>query len=413
MLVALFLIGRIAARLIHPDAAWCAVFLCLALREFNSQAADARPYALAMLVAAASLWLLIRWLDSARWSDAVLFVIAASLLWRVHLILWPMYILFALYAVVRLARHDSTVDWARAAVVFAALIVTLIPVMLQAIELNRQAASHVVAEMPGGSTLFQALKVATIAGVCAVSALLSRWLHWPAVSMRQWAISPASLCLIAGWWLAQPLGLYLFSVGTGHSVFLARYLYLALPGVALVSTAVAAAFVPARNWKPIAAALGLGVLLFLGRWNHWTIVHHNSDWRGAARTLNRVTDASTPLICPSPFIEAREPVWRPDYPVSSFLYSHLLVYRLDGRTLPLPFETSPETERYATTLAAQTLALAGKFAIYGGDREVKFWQQWFAARPELTGWRNRRLGPFEDVEVALFENPESMRVTRK
>ena len=64
MLGALFLIAKIAARLIHPDAAWFAVFLCLALREFDSQADDARPYALAMLVAAASLWLLIRWLDT-------------------------------------------------------------------------------------------------------------------------------------------------------------------------------------------------------------------------------------------------------------------------------------------------------------------------------------------------------------
>jgi mannosyltransferase len=413
MLGALFLIAKITARLIHPDAAWFAVFLCIAMREFNSQAADARPYALAMLVAAASLWLLIRWLDDPRWADAALFVVAASLLWRVHLILWPMYLLFALYAAVRLARHDSQVGWMRAAVVFAALFVSLIPVMLQAMELNRQAASHVVADMPNGGTLIQALKLAVIAGVCAVSALLSRWLHWPPVSTQAGAISASSLCLIAGWWLAQPLALFLFSEWTGHSVFLARYLYMALPGVALASTAVAAVFVPARNWKPIAAALGLGVLLILGRWNHWTIVHHNSDWRGAARTLNRVTDASTLIICPSPFIEAREPVWRPDYPISSFLYSHLLVYRLDGRPLPFPFETSRETERYAATLAAQVLSRGGRFAIYGGDREVKFWQQWFAARPELTAWRSRRLGPFADVEAVLFENPEAMRLTSK
>jgi dolichyl-phosphate-mannose-protein mannosyltransferase len=416
MLGALFLIGKIAARLIHPDAAWFAVFLCLALREFDSQADDARPYALAMLVAAGSLWLLIRWLDTAHWIYAVSFVIVASLLWRVHLILWPMYILFALYAAVRLARHDtqvgSQITWIRTAVVFAALFVSLIPVMRQAMELNRQAASHVVADMPNAGTLIQALKLATVAGVCAVSALLSRWLRWP-VSMQAGAISASSLCLIAGWWLCQPLGLFFFSIGTGHSVFLARYLYLALPGVALFSTMVAAVFVPARYWKPISAALGLGVLLFLGRWNHWTIVHHNSDWRRAAQTLNRVTDPATPIVCPSPFIEARDGVWRPDYPTTSFLYSHLLVYRLDGRTLPFPFETSPETERYASTLTAQVLSRSGKFAIYGGDREVKFWRQWFAARPELATWRSRRLGPFDDVEAVLFENPEAMRLTSK
>jgi hypothetical protein len=233
------------------------------------------------------------------------------------------------------------------------------------------------------------------------------------VSTNSWAIAPASLALIVGWWVCQPLSLYLFSIWTGHSVFLARYLYMALPGIALASTAVAAVFIPARNWKPISAALGLGVLLILGRWNHWAIPHHNSDWRGAARTLNRYADANTPVICPSPFIEAREPVWRPDYPITTFLYSHLLVYRVDGRKLPFPYETSAGTERYASGLAAQVLSPAGRFAIYGGYHEVMFWQQWFAARPELAGWRSRRLGPFADVEVTLFENPEAMRLTSK
>ncbi len=410
MLGALFLIAKITARLIHPDAVWFAVFMCIAMGEFNSQAADARPYALATLVAAASLWFLIRWLDSASWTDAALFVIAASLLWRVHLILWPMYLLFPLYAAVRLARHDSKVGWARAGVVLAVLVVSLIPVLLQAIQLNRQAASHVVAEMPGARMLFNATKLLRIACICAAAALVSRWLRWPSSG---WTIPSASLCLIAGWWLCQPLSLYFFSVWTGHSVFLARYLYMTLPGVALASTAVAAVFMPARNWKPVSAALGLGVLLVAGHWSHWAVPHHNSDWRSAAQTLNRYAGPETPVICPSPFIEAREPVWRPDYPISSFLYSHLLVYRLDGRTLPFPFETSPATERYASTLAAQVLSTAGKFAIYGGNREVEFWQKWFAARPELAGWNNRRLGLFADVEVALFENPQAMRLTSK
>jgi Dolichyl-phosphate-mannose-protein mannosyltransferase len=413
MLATLFLIAKIAARLIHPDAAWFAVFLCLVMREFNTQAADARPYALANFVLAASLWLLIRWLDSARWADAALFVIAASLVWRVHLVLWPMYVLFALYAIVRLARHDSEVGWARAGVVFAALAVSLIPVLIQAMALNDQASAHVVAEQPGLGTLFQALKLATVAGVCAGCALLARWLRWAPGSASDGIASASSLCLIAGWWLVHPLSLFLYSLWTHHSLFLARYLNVALPGVALVTTAVAALFVPARYWKPVAVVLGLVVLVILGRWNHLTIPHHNSDWRGAARTLNQITDSSSPVICPSPFIEARDGVWRPDYPISSFLYSHLLVYRLVGRTLPFPFQTSRETEQYASTLAAQVLSQGNRFAIYGGEREVKFWQQWFAARPELSNWRNRRLGPFADVEVALFENPEATRITSK
>src|SRR5205823_11987000 len=73
MLVALWLIARIAARLIRPEAAWFVIFACLSLRGINYQAADARPYALGTCVAAACVLLLIRWLDSGKIFDALLF----------------------------------------------------------------------------------------------------------------------------------------------------------------------------------------------------------------------------------------------------------------------------------------------------------------------------------------------------
>ena len=42
--IALLIIARLAARLIHPDAAWFAVFACFVIPNFNFYAADARPY---------------------------------------------------------------------------------------------------------------------------------------------------------------------------------------------------------------------------------------------------------------------------------------------------------------------------------------------------------------------------------
>src|SRR5208283_199571 len=58
--LALLLIARLAARLIHPQAAWFAAFACLSMHGFNFQAADARPYGLGMAVMAAGLWFLVR-----------------------------------------------------------------------------------------------------------------------------------------------------------------------------------------------------------------------------------------------------------------------------------------------------------------------------------------------------------------
>jgi len=400
MLLALWLIARIAARLIHPDAGWFAAFLSMTLRDFNYQADDARPYALATLATAASIWLLVRWLDQARWRDAALFAIAASVVWRVHLLLWPVYVLLAVYAAVRIARRDTRVGWIAACVVFAAIGAALIPVLSEAIALNRQAAAHVVAAIPGLGDLTNQLKFGVVGGACAVAALAARFLKWPAASRP---IPWESLWLILGWWICDPLCLFLYSVATRNSVFLERYMYVALPGAALAGMAAASLFLPARYWKQTALLIGIGVLIFAGRWNHLRIVHHGSDWRGASRAIDaQAFSADTDVISPSPFIEARPPVWRPDYPIQSFLYSHLM-YPFRGKIVPFPFEGSREAGTFAAWLSENELAKSKRFALYGSERAVKFWREWFATRPELAAFESRRLGDFGDVEAVVFE----------
>ena len=111
------------------------------------------------------------------------------------------------------------------------------------------------------------------------------------------------------------------------------------------ATWVVGELVSSRHWKPMAAVLGVGVLLLNGQWNQAWPWHHNSDWRGAARKIQALgLDPGTPVICPSPFIEAKPPVWRPDYPLPGFLYAHLPVYPVPGKVWLFPFEDSPEGE---------------------------------------------------------------------
>jgi len=402
---ALWLIALIARAVIHPDAGWFAVFACLLLRDFDYQAADARPYALGTFVVCASLWFLMRWLDSARWRDGVLFAGLGALLWRVHLIFWPIYGVFAIYAVIRVMRRHTSVGWRRIAAVFTVMGICLLPVLSGALALNREAGSHVVVPPPTVADLVASLKLGLITAVCAAAAWISRWLGWPRVERT---LSPGALGLILAWWLCDPICLFAFSRLTGNSVFVSRYLYVALPGTALAATAAAGAFIPARYWKALSAPAGLATLIVLGQWNHWAVAHHNSDWRGAARSVNQLSlGPDVPVICPSPFIEARPPVWQPGYPISSFLYSHLLVYRIGGKPYPFPFEDSPQVEQFATLLSAQTLSASRRFILYGGDKVVHFWQEWFSTRRELAAWRSRQLGAFGDVSVVVFEKVHS------
>jgi Dolichyl-phosphate-mannose-protein mannosyltransferase len=400
MAAALFLIARLAARLIHPQAAWFALFACFALRGINDQAGDARPYALGSAVAAAAALFLIRWLDRARWRDALLFVLFAALLWRVHLIFWPFYLVFILYAMVRLWRGESEIGWRRAALVFAVLALSLAPVALDALALYRQAHEHVIVPEPSLRNLILELKLGLVL-TCAAGALLLRFLmRWPHERAR---VSASSATLILSWWLCQPLVLFGFSWLTGNSVFIARYLYIGLAGAALAGTLAAASFIPSNRWKLPSILLGCGVLLLLGDWRHPWPAHHPSDWRSATLAVKKMSpDPETPVLCPSPFIEAKPPVWKPDYPLPGFLYCHLSVYPIGGKPYLLPFQTSLEGKQYARGLLG-TLNAQSHFLVYGWDRQVWSWRDWLARQPELAGWRSRRLGPFGDVEVILFE----------
>jgi len=459
MLAAIWIVARLAARLIHRDAAWFAAFACLGLRGIDYFAVDARPYGLGMAVAAAAAWFLVRWLDTARWADALGFALCAALVWRVHLVYWPFYLMLALYAGVRLFHRETPVDWCRAVIVFAAVGVALLPVALNALALERQAKAHVIVSPPSWRDFLHLLRYNLVLIAFAGAWLVSRipYFHRSPVQLSEsaaraeqasnpgalWAdrlssrhtlpearpsaagaatreadplacgpggavwprpgqSSPAA-ALIFAWWLIPPTILYLFSIATGESVYLTRYLSLALPGAALAATWAAARFLPSRYWHGAAALAGIGALVLLGQWDQPWPPHEKSDWRSAAAAINQAeTAADVPVICPSPFIEARPGVWRPGYPLPGFLYAHLAYYPLRTKPLLFPFADSPQAESYAVRLLAGRLIASRAFLIYGGSSAVRFWQKWFAARPELSRWTVRR-DEFGDIYLARFQ----------
>ena len=419
MLAAIWIVARLAARLIHPRAAWFAAFACLGLKGIDYFAVDARPYALGMLMAAAAIWFAVKWLDDADRHDALAFIACAALVWRVHLVYWPFYVVLALYAAIRLARGHTMVGWLRAAAVFAVLGVALVPVALQAMALERQAGTHVIVALPSWRDFLHLLRWNLV-----LIAAVGAWLVKKTTGGGDPESVPAegsarsSVGLIFCWWLVPPFALVCISVATRQSVYITRYLSVALPGIALAATWAASCFLPARWWRRAAAVVGVGALAALGQWTLLWPPHEKSGWRQAAAEVNRVAaPADLPVICTSPFIEARWPEWRPDYPLPGFLYAHLAYYPIHGRVILFPFEDNhyftpgpslaaaePRAEAYAAQLLAGTLTVHGGFLIYGGSSSIRFWQKWFASRPELKLWNNRR-DEFGDVFVARFRAP--------
>lgn len=402
MLALLAVIGRLSMRLVHRESAWFAVFACLALAGFDYQAANARPYALGMLIFAAGILFLVRWLDTGAWLDAAVFVACAASTLYIHLMFWPSCLVFFIYAVTRRLTGKTAVTWVSLASIFLFWTAAVTPITIDTLALLHHAPAHVIARQPTFPQLLRSLQWPLIAICSGGCWLIGRLRKQPAVTRS----TPASALLLS-WWLCQPLLLFAFSHLTGNSVFVPRYLQLALPGVALVATAAAAEFIPKGQWRPLSVVLGVGVLLLLGQWRVLWPRHHNSDWRAAAGAVNMLQSAGeVPVICPSPFIEARPPAWSPGYPLPGFLYAHLDVYPVRGRLALFPFENSPEGEAFAASIADR-LAHSPRFAIYGWEPQVHYWRDWFAARPELSHWTQHRLGPFADVDVVEFDRPTS------
>ncbi len=391
--LASWVIGLIAARLIAPQAAWFAAFACLSLRGFDYQAADARPYALGTLLASVSILYLVRWLDRARWQDACAFVLAAALLWRVQLVYWPFYLVFACYAGERLISKSTPVRRRTAALVFAGVLVLLLPVAADALALFRQAGAHVIVPKPGRSELWRSLKMGLIA-LCGLGA----WAIYRFSGKKPGSqITRSTWVLLASWWLVQPLSLFAFSWVTGTSVFVDRYLSIALPGAALIATAAASLHLTARQWRAAALVLGVIALAVLGQWRAPWPRHHNSDWRGAAHAIDALAlGLELPIIVPSPFIEARPPALTSAYPLPGFLYAHLLVYPVNGTPVLLPYEGGS----WNTALAGQK-----RFILYGPHGGVRAIETSLMSQSSFTGWRNHPLGDFGDVEAILFEAP--------
>jgi len=198
--------------------------------------------------------------------------------------------------------------------------------------------------------------------------------------------------------------MFAFSWLSGEGLFVPRYYSLMLPGAALAGMALAARYIPARRWLAMSAVFGAGVLFWAGGWNRPFPRYHDYDWRGAARTVNeRVREAQTPVLCVSPYIEGRSPAWHPEYPLPAFLYSPLAVYPIRGRLYTFPFESSPEAERYAATLAETTRGSSRQFFVYVTDPGVAFWREWFERRLEPGAWTTRSCGQFGSVELVEFD----------
>ena len=367
----LFLVARLAARLIHPQAAWFAVFACLTLRGINYEAADARPYRAGNVHRAPAACC--SWCDgSIRCAGATVCCLSSSRrccgastccsgrsTWCSRA-----------YAI---ARREAPTPYRRSlraggSVAGArALRRPRPPSRCERARLrraSRPARLRLLAEADAGSRMRRGRLAA---GPVATLASLGRAVGRPA----------PRLSFSAGG-SVHPVALFLVSRADGFQRLRAPLSSPSRsPARRWPPRLCRARWIPPDRWKPLGLASGAGALLWLGQWHQLWPLHHNSDWRAAARAVNEFAGRIRPGPLPQPVRGGPPPLWRPDYPLPGFLYSHLAVYPIAGQPVLLPYRDYPA----AADLLPQSHARRPLPACTDGSRR---------RTSGATGWRRGR-----------------------
>ncbi|MBZ5726752.1 MAG: glycosyltransferase family 39 protein [Acidobacteriia bacterium] len=371
MMVATYLVYRLARYLLDPEAAMLSALAFMCIPAVSFMAIDARPYALALALLVASSLCCLKWLDSRRPIFALMYVAATTLTLYAH---W----LFALGLVAQLiygVRHIR-----RLAALWAAIGILCIPLLGQFLHFYRMRQSHNFSTTPEISSFFNAIAPPALAAAVFLSLLLFQ--AWPPPSR------PVPRGFLAVWLLFPPVFLFLISLVTDTKLFVPRYYLSCAPAAALLAGyAVSRSSVMARA----ASAIWI-VALAIGIWIAGPI-HAGEDWRGASQVVNRAASPGDPVLVVCGFIEGtekgvntpsfREVLFAPQiaYPVANI---SRLPYYFDEHAIP------PDLTRAARVF------LVGERTLF--DVQYEWW-----LKQKLTGYRAHSLGNFTRISVVEFE----------
>lgn len=403
----LFLVGaaalvyRFGVRLLGREGGVVAALVYVSSRHVMAEASDARPYALAQLVAVGSTLVLVRWCERGRARDAILYVFLAAATVYAHCLFATLTIVHLAYAV---ARRRAGGPVAAPHIVGAALgvLALLLPLVPQLLTLFERRVLYSYTGTPPPWKLVAAvappLSVAAIVVGMVVSRLCFRSFRIDWRSPR-----PPEPLLLVSWLVVPPVVLFLVSHLSGAKIFAPHYYMVNEPAFALLAAWAVLRMQPAQVRLPVFAALVLASVA-----NLRVRPPPHQDWRGAAAAIERLGadgGGPMPVLCGCGFLDP--PVdWLTDPLRYSFLMSPFLAYPVSGPTQRLPgARKEPAIQAYFEATVTPLVAGARRFVLV--TRGDPSWEARLGARFGPAGFRARPLGHFTNVEVTVFERPAS------
>jgi hypothetical protein len=401
MALAAFLLYRLGKRLLDQEAALLATLVFVGWKEVAFAAADARPYAVGLLLVIASMLLLIRWLETGRLAEGLGYILLASLTVYTHYLFAAMFLVHAIYAIQRLrARPPARLMAVCGAGILSAAL--LLPVLPRVLFLARSGAKYSFVGKPWLPQLLEFFSPPVLVSSVLIGLLLARFVR-PAYCFSKPPTTRAPLLLLVSWAAAPPLLLWAVSILTPARVFVGRYTLCAVPGLALLAGWALRAIAPAHKRLLVASSLALGSLICFAPFRGGSFVHGNENWRQAMQTVRSIAGTTrTPVLLRTGLVEALLPdsPSQPlglDYSVSA----PLSMYPAGGRVISLPYWFDLKAQEYLDRLAAEILQPADRF-LFVSRAETGAFPAWLKGR--FAGqFTSKPLGNFGLISVILFE----------
>ncbi len=401
MLAAVLLVGRLARACFGRMAAAASAGVFLLFPAIEFAAADARPYAFAVLFATAALLALRRFLESGRAGDAAAYAGAAAgsvyfqYLFAASL---PAHVLYALWR----RRRGTRATGAALMGTGVGLAALLAPAAIATAGIAGGRTVHAFGTLPGVFPLVNALVpvrvLALLLPAVGIAVLLGARGHRLPVGPGDARDAGVLLGAAA---LSPPIVLFAASWILRTNLFEGRYLLAAAaPWAVLLGGALAGLEPPLAARAAVAGALALALLL-RGELARRSIAHGREDWRGALGTLAAV-DPKAPVLLGGSFAEARDPALVADPRHQAYLTEPVRYYAPGRAVRALPLGQEEGKESLAAALAAPVLG-APRWALVERSSRYPSWAPWLDRTAAARGYAPAEIYRSGTLRVRVYE----------
>jgi len=383
---AAYFLYRLALRLLGPRAAWPTVIIFASIEPVAFAAADARPYAIAMLAVVAAIFFLVRWFDMGRPLDGLGYCLLASLSVYMHFVFAAAFLIHLTYGIFRL-RTERRITPGQLCVAASTIVLLLLPATFHLIAVLKTGHSFSFAGAASANDLFTMLAPPVfVAGILWLF-FLSRLTKQP-LEFRLPDLSISAGVLIVSWVLLPVVLLAGFSTMTSLKLFLPRYTLPSEAGLALLGGWLIGGITPVWTRRIAVTVLVLSVLATAPSAKY----SHGGDWRAAMAATNNLVagNSQMPILIRSGFVESDPFNWLDDQTRSAYLFAPLLVYSpTGGKLVRLPFQLNLTSIAYLNTLALDRI---DRFVFVNmGDSS---YENWLLGRLSSAGFDRKRIGSF-------------------